>query len=166
MAADAYIGIGSNLEAPVEQVCQALIELNDIPHTYLTAQSSLYRSAPLGPADQPYYINAAAGVRTSLSPESLLEELQSIENRHGRIRTVRWGPRSLDLDLLMYGNLQQSHPDLTLPHPGIQERVFVLQPLYDIAPDLYIPGRGEVKSLLQTCPRLYIERLEPGFSNR
>jgi 2-amino-4-hydroxy-6-hydroxymethyldihydropteridine diphosphokinase len=162
---DAYIGIGSNLEAPVEQVRKAITELNNIPDTQLTTQSFFYRSAPLGSPGQPDYINAVARVETSLLPYELLNELQIIEKRHGRIRNVRWGPRTLDLDLLIYGNLQQDDPDLTIPHPGISERIFVLQPLHDIAPNLYIPGWGQLENLLLACPKLDIERFEPDGDN-
>ena len=157
---DAYIGIGSNLEIPVQQVQQALIELDKIRNTRLTQASPLYRSAPLGPPDQPDYINAVAAVTTTLSPDDLLDDLQTIEHKHQRVRTIRWGPRTLDLDLLLYDSLRQDEPRLTLPHPRMHERIFVLQPLYDIAPELEIPGRGALKTLLQQCPPLSIERIE------
>jgi 2-amino-4-hydroxy-6-hydroxymethyldihydropteridine diphosphokinase len=157
----AYIGIGSNLNAPVDQVRQAILELERIPNTCNVVCSPLYLSAPLGPTDQPDYINAVAGIETSLSPNALLNALQDIEQRHGRVRNVRWGPRTLDLDLLLYDDLRQNDSALILPHPRMHERIFVLQPLRDIAPELAIPGLGKIEQLLRNCPPLDIRRLEP-----
>ena len=154
-----YIGIGSNLAQPQQQVEQTFAELNQITQTCLTAQSPLYCSAPVGPIGQPDYINAVAELATTLSPFDLLTALQTIEQRHKRQRKQRWGPRTLDLDILLYGNLQQQHPRLSIPHPRLHERLFVLQPLFDIAPDLTIPGHGALAELLQRCPPLAIQRL-------
>ena len=145
----AYIGVGSNLDDPVSQVMAALDGLGRLPDSRLVAVSGLYRNPPMGPQDQPDYVNAAAGVLTQLSPESLLAALQTLENRQGRIRTQgdRWGPRVIDLDLLVYGTCELQRPGLNLPHPGISERNFVLFPLRDIAPRLSVPGQGVVEKL-------------------
>lgn len=156
----AYIGLGSNQDQPVRQVRTACRELASLPATRLLACSPLYKSAPLGPPDQPDYINAVAALETGLAPSVLLTELQALEVRHGRVRgALRWGPRSLDLDLLLYGNAVIDTPDLRVPHPGLPERVFVLYPLVDIAPDLEAPGLGPVKLLLARCAQDRIEAL-------
>lgn len=145
----AWIGLGSNLDNPRDQVVDALQELSETDGIRLLARSGLYLSEPLGPQDQPDFINAAAVIETTLDPLSLLDVLQAIEKRHGRKRERHWGPRTLDLDLLLYDDQQIRHPDLTVPHPAIAERSFVLLPLQEIAPDLVIPGLGSVESLLQ-----------------
>jgi 2-amino-4-hydroxy-6-hydroxymethyldihydropteridine diphosphokinase len=157
-----YIGVGSNLQQPIQQVKQALQRLTEIPLTRLVTCSPLYRSAPLGPADQPDYINAVAAMATELTPLALLDALQTIEQQQGRIRSgERWGPRTLDLDLLLYGDQQIANDRLTVPHPGLGERNFVLYPLYDIAgADLHIPGLGLLGQLLQACPAQGLELLE------
>ena len=156
----AYIGIGSNLENPAAQVRQAFRELKDITHTHCTARSSLYRSDPIGPPGQPDYINAVACLETELDPDALLAELRAIENAHGRVRRIHWGPRTLDLDILLYGDRVQNSPHLTLPHPRMHERAFVLYPLHDIAPDLHIPDKGALVDLRAACPSEGIERLD------
>ena len=156
----AYIGIGSNLENPVAQVYRAFRELQNIAHTRCTARSPLYRSDPVGPPGQPDYINAVAGLETELDPDALLAELRAIENAHGRMRRIRWGPRTLDLDILLYGDQVQSSSRLTLPHPRMHERAFVLYPLYDIAPDLHIPNKGTLADLWAACPAEGIQRLD------
>jgi 2-amino-4-hydroxy-6-hydroxymethyldihydropteridine diphosphokinase len=144
----AYVGLGANLDDPVEQVRRACGELSVLPSTGILALSPLYRSAPLGPQDQPDYINAVAALATQLAPLELLAALRAIEMQHGRRRDgSRWGPRTLDLDILLYGDLRQDSPELMLPHPGLHERAFVLYPLYDVAPELQIPGRGAVREL-------------------
>lgn len=156
----AYLGLGSNLAEPQAQVRRALAELRGIAATTLVAESSLYRSAPMGPPGQPDYINAVAALDTALAAVDLLRELQRIESEHGRVRAgARWGPRTLDLDLLVYGELQCVAPELTVPHPGLHERAFVLYPLHEIAPHLEIPGRGPLESLLAACPFEGLERL-------
>jgi 2-amino-4-hydroxy-6-hydroxymethyldihydropteridine diphosphokinase len=125
-----------------------LDELAETPVTRVTAHSPLYKSPPLGPSDQPDYINAVAALDTGLAALELLAALRDIERRHGRKRDgVRWGPRSLDLDLLLYGDVVMDTPELTLPHPGLPERAFVLYPLFDVAPQLAVPGRGTVREL-------------------
>ncbi|HLA74296.1 MAG TPA: 2-amino-4-hydroxy-6-hydroxymethyldihydropteridine diphosphokinase [Gammaproteobacteria bacterium] len=157
----AYIGLGSNLAHPPQQIRSALKELDILPDSRLLVCSPFYRSKPLGPPGQPDYINAVAALATALPALELLTGLLAIEDRHGRIRTeVRWGPRTLDLDLLLYGDRQTRDKVLTLPHPHLSERSFVLYPLYDIAPDLVIPGRGPLRELLQHCPRQELTQLE------
>lgn len=145
-----FVGLGSNLEQPRQQVKQALQELDEIPHSRCLKRSSLYRSLPLGPQNQPDYINAVAELETTLEPEMLLDQLQMIEQRHGRTREgERWGPRTLDLDLLLFDNLQLSTARLTIPHPGLCERAFVLYPLVEIAEkSLIIPGNGTLVEVL------------------
>ncbi|MCW8890152.1 MAG: 2-amino-4-hydroxy-6-hydroxymethyldihydropteridine diphosphokinase [Sedimenticola sp.] len=155
----AYIGLGSNLDNPVQHVQTALDELRQLPDSRLISCSSLYRSPPMGPADQPDYINAAAALETSLNPHRLLTELQSIEQQHGRKRERRWGARTLDLDLLVYGESQLSDEELTVPHPGLAERAFVLYPLQEIANTLMIPGLGAIQSLVAECPLNGLEKL-------
>ena len=147
-----YIGLGSNLDHPKQQIVRALRELDGIELTRCTAYSSLYRSPPLGPQDQPDYINAVARVQTRLAPHALLQSLQAIEQRHGRIRKRHWGPRTLDLDILLYGEQRIDSPDLKVPHPGLQQRSFVLYPLQEIEPELQIPGLGKLSELVRSCP--------------
>ena len=156
----AYIGLGSNLEQPLEQVQTALSELDELPQTRLLQSSSLYRSDPMGPADQPDYINAVAAVETSLTPDELLSELQNLEATHQRVRKERWGPRTLDLDLLLYGNVCINSEHLTVPHPGLSERNFVLMPLFEIAPDLILPDNRTLSELVEHCSQAGLQRLE------
>jgi len=158
-AVTAYIGLGSNLENPRDQVTRALEELAAIPETTLIDASSLYRSAPIGPEGQPDYINAVARLKTRLSPLQLLDALQTIEDAHGRVREERWGARTLDLDLLLYGEQHIQHERLTVPHPEMHRRAFVLVPLAEIAPELEIPAKGGVMSLLERCEEMDITRL-------
>lgn len=149
MAATAFVGLGSNLADPLMQVRQALAELDAIRDTRVTARSSFFRTAPVGDPDQPDFINAVARLETTLPPRALLEALLDIESRHGRRRSVRNAPRTLDLDLLLYGDeVLQDEDRLTLPHPRLQQRAFVLAPLAEIAPETTVPGRGLVKDLL------------------
>lgn len=144
----AYVGIGSNLQMPVRQVEQAAERLAAIPESRLVSLSSLYRSAPFGGIEQPDFVNAAAAMLTTLPPRDFLDALQAIEARQGRERgATRWGPRVLDLDLLVYSTLTLDEPGLDLPHPGIGERNFVLLPLAEIAPDLAIPGLGRAADI-------------------
>jgi|APTNR8051073442_1049403.scaffolds.fasta_scaffold07776_4 2-amino-4-hydroxy-6-hydroxymethyldihydropteridine diphosphokinase len=157
----AYIGIGSNLNDPAVQVQQAFQALAELPASQLIACSPLYCTAPVGgPPDQSDYLNAVAALDTTLSANELLSALQGIEARHGRVRIVRWGPRTLDLDILLYGRTCRNDPWLILPHPRLHERAFVLYPLYDIAPDLTIPGLGVLTELLRNCPPLALIRLD------
>ncbi len=158
----AYVGLGSNLEDPRAQVRRALDDLAAIPATRILARSHLYKTPPLGPADQPDYINAVAALDTGLAPLDLLAALHEIEVQHGRRRDgTRWGPRSLDLDLLLYGDVTLDTPELTLPHPGLTGRAFVLYPLHEIAPLLTVPGKGAVSGLCDRLGKVEIERLEP-----
>ena len=157
---DAYIGLGSNLQNPIAQVSSAIEELSLIAHTSLEDFSSLYQSRPMGPSDQPAYINAVARLKTRLTPESLLSELQIIEKAHGRIRLdTRWGPRTLDLDILVYGNFCLSSQDLTIPHPGVKWREFVIYPLHEINKNLMIPKLGAIHRIKQKCQSKGLIRL-------
>jgi 2-amino-4-hydroxy-6-hydroxymethyldihydropteridine diphosphokinase len=159
----AYVGIGSNLDDPVAQVKEALEELDAIPDSVLVARSSLYSSKPMGPVDQPDYVNAVAAIDTLLSPEELLKELRNIEDRQGRVRGgEKWGPRILDLDLLLYGKKQINSPELTVPHPGLHERDFVIIPLAEIGGDLNIPGYGPLRSLIRNCEKHSLKKLITG----
>jgi len=153
----AFVGLGSNLEEPVRQIELAIELLKAIPDTELVSRSSLYRSAPFGTIAQPDFVNAVAKLVTVLDAYSLLQSLQEIEHSQGRVRGERWGPRVLDLDLLVYGGARIDQPTLTVPHPGIAERNFVLLPLQEIAPDLVIPGLGCVSDIA-------VNRSEPRIS--
>jgi len=145
----AYVGVGSNLADPGAQVLAACARLAQLPLTRLELLSPLYQSRPMGPIAQPDFINAVAGLLTKLEAPALLKELRGIEGALGRPAVhERWGPRVIDLDLLVFGRERRSDPDLTLPHPGIPERNFVLYPLADIAPDLDLPGLGRVTELM------------------
>lgn len=155
----AYIGLGSNLNDPQTQIKTALGQLADLDRCRLLKASSLYLSPPMGPQDQPDYINAVALLRTTLSAESLLDGLQAIERQHARVRDRHWGPRTLDLDLLLYGQAVINSRRLTVPHPGMAERNFVLYPLAELDPQLVIPGQGTVKALLAQCPDTDLTRL-------
>lgn len=156
----AFIGIGSNLDAPEHRVLDAVDALARLPDTEAGRRSALYRTAPWGETDQPDFVNAVVELRTMLDPETLLDELQRLENEAGRLRDPerRWGPRVLDLDLLWYGGQTIDHPRLTVPHPRMHERAFVLQPLSDLEPRLELP-RGRVDTLLAGLEPAGIERL-------
>lgn len=146
---EAYIGLGSNLDDPVGQLRDALAALAEHEAIELCRCSRLYGSTPMGPQDQPDYVNAVACIATDLEPIPLLDALQAIENQQGRVRQRRWGERTLDLDLILYGDQQIDLPRLQVPHYGMHERAFVLLPLAEIAPaDLMIPGRGPLARLL------------------
>ncbi|MBM3366677.1 MAG: 2-amino-4-hydroxy-6-hydroxymethyldihydropteridine diphosphokinase [Betaproteobacteria bacterium] len=156
--ATAYVGIGANLGEPRRQIEAALDELNRVPRTRVARRSSLYRSAPVGHADQPDFLNAVARLETGLAAEALLGELQAIERRHGRERSFTNAPRTLDLDLLLHDAGAISAPGLTLPHPRMHERAFVLAPLSEIAPDAEVPGHGRAAELLARCAGQRIAR--------
>ena len=146
----AYIGLGSNLSNPIEQVKKAIDEIANIGQSQIIASSSLYLSKPMGPKDQDDYINGVVAIKTSLSAIALLDALQTIENSAGRIRKEnRWGARILDLDILLFGDEIIDTPRLTIPHYGMREREFVLLPLAEIAPDLILPHGESVKVLSQ-----------------
>ncbi len=156
----AFIGLGSNLDQPAEQLVTARQTIAALPNIEETGFSSLYRNPPMGPQDQPDYVNAVMAIKTSLPAIDLLHQLQAVEQSQGRVRTgERWGARTLDLDLLLYGDRQIEVPDLTVPHIGIAERAFVLYPLYEIAPDLSIPGFGKLTNLIAKCPKNDLHRL-------
>ncbi|MBT8769452.1 2-amino-4-hydroxy-6-hydroxymethyldihydropteridine diphosphokinase [Metapseudomonas boanensis] len=156
----AYIGLGSNLAEPIMQLRNALTVIAQIPGTHLATVSSLYASDPLGPPDQPRYVNAVAAVDTELAPLQLLEALQAIEQSHGRVRKdERWGPRTLDLDILLFGQRCIDEPRLQVPHYHMHARAFVLYPLAEIAPDLQLPDGRALRSLLDACPYTGLERL-------
>lgn len=155
----AFIGLGSNLENPRRQLLRAFAELGELPDTRLIARSSLYRSAPVGYTDQPEFVNAAAKIRTNLTPQALLQALLQIEHRHGRERTFRNAPRTLDLDVLLYDDMQLHEHGLTIPHPQMHMRAFVLQPLLEIEPGCNIPGLGPAQQALHACGSPVLEKL-------
>jgi 2-amino-4-hydroxy-6-hydroxymethyldihydropteridine diphosphokinase len=162
----AFIGLGSNLESPIAQLKSARLAINALDNVQELAFSNLYASSPMGPQDQPDYVNAVMSVATSLSPLELLHALQAIELEHGRVRGVqRWGARTLDLDLLLYGDQQIDTPELTVPHKGIAERAFVLVPLSDCDADLVIPGKGKLSDLLTNCPPAGLRKLNEDESS-
>ncbi len=146
----AYLGLGTNLGDREGNLRQALKELDALPTMERDRTSSIYETAPVGVTEQPDFLNLVVSVRTRLSPHELLDVLQGVENKMGRVRTVRWGPRVIDLDLLLYGELVVETPELTVPHPRLQERSFVLMPLAEIAPALVPPGGSEaIEKLLE-----------------
>ena len=156
----AYIGLGSNLAEPVAQIKSARTAIASITGVRELAFSSLYHSLPMGPQDQPDYVNAVMCVSTDLSPLDLLHSLQHIENDQGRVRkSERWGARTLDLDVLIYGDQEIDLPDLTVPHKGLHERSFVLYPLFEIAPQLVVPGKGLIADLVAKCPLSGLRRM-------
>ena len=161
MSVVATIGLGANLNDPAAQVEYALAELGRLPGTRLLVRSSLYASAPVGYVDQPDFINAVAQVETALAPRTLLAALLDIEHRHGRERSFRNAPRTLDLDLLLYGDAHFHEDGLTLPHPRMHERGFVLLPLLEIAPDAVIPGHGRAADWLAGCADQNVTVLPP-----
>ena len=157
----AYVGLGSNLADPAHQVLTAFDGLAALSDTRLDARSALFRSAPMGPQDQPAYINAAAKLFTILEPDALLDGLQAIERAQGRDRTgPRWGPRILDLDLLLYENLSLETARLILPHPGLTERNFVVYPLAQIAPGLVLPGGQRLADLRERLGQEGLEQVK------
>lgn len=159
-AVRAFIGLGSNLDDPPTHIMRALAEFDASDATRLTRRSSLYRSAPWGFTEQPAFVNAVAEIATRLSPRPLLQALLSIEHAHGRDRGGdRWGPRTLDLDLLAYADRRVDEPGLVVPHPRIAERAFVLMPWAEIAPDFVIAGAGIVHELLARVDRDGCERI-------
>ena len=156
----AYVSLGSNLDDPRAQVERAFAALGSLPGSQLVARSSLYRSPPLGPVAQPDFVNAVAGMLTTLDPRSMLAELKGLEERLGRERpVVQWGPRRIDLDLLVHDATRIDEPGFRLPHAGIAERAFVLVPLAEIAPDLDVPGLGRVRTLANRVDRAGLERI-------
>ncbi len=156
----AYIGLGSNLHSPAEQIKTARHAIKAVDGIKELTFSALYTSSPMGPQDQPDYVNAVMAISTVLPPLTLLEQLQTIERAQGRIRDgQRWCARTLDLDILLYGGEVIDLPELKVPHPGIADRPFVLYPLLECAPDVEIPGKGMISGLLEHCPSGGIRRL-------
>jgi 2-amino-4-hydroxy-6-hydroxymethyldihydropteridine diphosphokinase len=150
---EVYIGLGSNLALPQKQIQAACDSLAGLPDSSLIKCSSLYQSQPMGPQDQPDYVNAVVLIETELSPKSLLQQTQLIESQQGRIRKAnRWGPRPLDIDILLFGRQQIDTEYLTVPHCGMKQREFVLYPLFEIAPDLILPCDQILSELVMRCP--------------
>jgi 2-amino-4-hydroxy-6-hydroxymethyldihydropteridine diphosphokinase len=159
-AARVYVGLGSNLERPIGKVQAGMAALRELPDSHVVRCSSLYRSAPVGLTEQPDFINAVCMLETVLTPQVLMRRLLSIESVHGRRRgQARGGPRTLDLDLLLYDDLTLTSDDVTVPHARLHERAFVLYPLFEIAPALHVPGFGPIAELLDRCKGQAIERL-------
>jgi 2-amino-4-hydroxy-6-hydroxymethyldihydropteridine diphosphokinase len=158
---DVYIGLGSNLAQPQEQLIRALTALAALPSSQLLKYSSFYRSQPMGPQDQADFVNAVACLQTELSPQQLLPLTQSIEAQQGRVRKdQQWGPRTLDLDILLFGQLQIDSPELTIPHYGMQSREFVLYPLFELCGDMPLPDGDTLSSWLAQCPLNGLEKLQ------
>ena len=159
----AYIALGSNLEQPPEQIRRAIHALDRLPRTRVVSDSGLFLSKPMapptGPIRQPDYCNAVAKIETGLLPLELLDHLQQIEQSQQRKRTQHWGPRTIDLDLLMYDDIEMNSERLTLPHPGMHAREFVLYPLSNIDDSLEIPGRGMLRDLIERCPQRGLQYL-------
>ena len=162
MTFTAYIGLGANLGDPVHSIIAAVQALKTLPGTRLSGLSRLYRSAPLGPPGQPEYINAAARIETGLTAHALLAALQDIENQHGRTRNIRWGARTLDLDLLLYGNDEILTSTLIVPHIELKNRNFVVIPLLDIAPELRLPDGTLLANLPAAHDRIGLEQIHAG----
>jgi len=158
----AFIGLGSNLKEPRAQVLHAIEALGRMPHTRLLARSSLWRSAPVGYLDQPDFINAVVKLETGLAPRALLDALLALEHDNGRTREFRNAPRTLDLDLLLYGDLRHHEHGLTVPHPQMHLRAFVLLPLLEIEPGCMIPGVGPAAEALQRCAGQDLEQVADG----
>lgn len=157
---DVFIALGANLAEPKTQILNAIQALQQLPECELVAYSPLYSSSPMGPQDQPDYVNAVAQLTTRLAPHALLDELQRIEQEQGRVRKdERWGPRTLDLDLVLYGQQIIQDERLTVPHYGMKQRAFVLVPLSDVAPDLTLPDGQKLAELAATCDRSALFRL-------
>ena len=157
---DAFVGLGSNLDEPAAQLRHAIERLAGLQATSVISVSSVYRSAPFGPVAQPDFLNAAVQLRTALQPVELLRALLAIEEDQGRVRGERWGPRRIDLDLLVYADHVCDTDELTLPHPGIAARNFVLLPLQEIAPELVIPGLGRVADIAVSMDEPRISRID------
>lgn len=158
----AYVGIGSNLGDPVSNVQNAITHLDKIPHSQLAGHSSFYQTEPVSDIPQDDYINAVAGIETDLPAEKLLQELQNIEVVFLRKRdpSLRWAPRTLDLDIILFGNQVINNDRLTVPHPEMTERLFVLQPLLELAGDIDIPGMGNLKHLAASAPNIEINKID------
>ena len=160
MKHNAFIGLGSNLANPSAQVLQAMQLIDQLPNTRVVARSSLYRSAPVGYIEQPDFVNAVVKVETRLAPLTLLQALLALEQENGRTREFQNAPRTLDLDVLLYDDLQHHEHGLTLPHPQMHRRAFVLKPLLEIAADCVIPGVGAAAIAIEQCKDQQLERLD------
>ncbi len=158
----AFVGLGSNLSDPRDQILRALQALATLPDTQVRARSALYRSAPVDYLQQPDFINAVVQLETRLTPRELLDALLQLERGFGRTRDFRNSPRTLDLDVLLYDDLQHHEHGLTIPHPQMHKRAFVLRPLLDIAPDCVIPGLGAAADALHGCTGQQLERITDG----
>ncbi|MCQ8878996.1 2-amino-4-hydroxy-6-hydroxymethyldihydropteridine diphosphokinase [Pseudoalteromonas shioyasakiensis] len=155
-----YLGLGANLNAPRDQLNNAVVALQGLPDSEFVAVSHHYASKPMGPQDQPDYVNAVAAIRTSLSPEQLLDLTQQIELEHGRVRKQeRWGPRTLDIDILLFGEQLINTERLTVPHYGLTEREFVVYPLLEIAPELILPTGITLSTLTTTLALNELQQL-------
>ena len=156
----AYVGLGANIGEPRAQLLAAWDALGRIPQTRAIARSGLYRSAPVGYEDQPDFLNCVAKLDTSLDPHALFSHLRQLERDFGRMRSFQDAPRTIDLDLLLYGSAAIDTPDLVVPHPRMHERAFVLEPLVELDPAAMIPGRGSAAGFLRTCSNQRVERVE------
>jgi 2-amino-4-hydroxy-6-hydroxymethyldihydropteridine diphosphokinase len=165
MMTDVFVGLGSNLADPAAQLGRAIAELAALPNTTLVAQSPFYASKPVGPQHQPDYVNGAAWLNTGLAPHDLLDHLQNIEHAHGRERLQHWGPRTLDLDVLLFGQQTLTDDRLTVPHAQLSQRDFALQPLLDLDPELTLPDGTTVALLRQQCPDNQLRKLPPVATN-
>ena len=162
MTVVAYISVGSNLNNPYQQVKSAIGKLKIADNIYIETISGWYLSDPVGPKNQSRYVNGVIKISTRLSPNQLLKKLHEIEDAHGRIRNVRWGPRTLDLDILLYGSRMMNTKKLTIPHPEMKIRNFVLTPLADIEPDLILPDGSILSSLLENNQLKDVVPILPG----
>lgn len=156
------VGLGSNMDGPIEQILTALRELDELPGCSLVQASSLYETAAVGGVEQPAFVNAVAKLETTLSPHELMTGLLDIERRHDRVRTIRNGPRTLDLDILVFNELLMNEPELVTPHPRAHQRAFVLIPLLELDPELYIPGRGRARDFLPQVSGQSIRKILDG----
>lgn len=162
MGVTAYIGLGSNLNDPARQLRTGIQAIAQLPETQLIARAHWYQSAAIGPGEQPAYLNTVVAVDTRLQPLELLHALQAIERAQGRQRSVHWGPRTLDLDILLYGDSNIATPELQVPHPYLRLRNFVLLPLADIAPTLVLPDGTLLAQVLANCSPAGIVRVPSG----
>ena len=155
-----YLGLGANLNSPKKQLDNAVIALKSLPNSEFIACSHYYASKPMGPQDQPDYVNAVACINTLLEPEQLLDLTQAVERDHGRVRKEeRWGPRTLDIDILLFGDQVIDTPRLTVPHYGLVEREFVVYPLLEIAPSLVLPNNQSLADITKTLPLNDLQKL-------
>lgn len=145
----AYVGLGSNIEQPYLQIQTAIMSLHALPGISVLNDSGYFKSKPMGPKDQPDYVNAVVAIETTMTADELLQQCQQIEQQQGRIRSRRWGERSIDLDILLYADQQIQTDDLTVPHPGICLRDFVFLPLLKLDPEIKVPGRGLLKTVIE-----------------